>query len=172
MCTTGAEMNNELQTIRISELTETETHKKSDFLVVTDGETLDTKKETVENFTGNLVKLDGEQEITGDKVFRGGVNLGDNATVGGNQTETGRRESVASLGFVLDNFAKIKHEHDANEICDINERILDVTEPRYAKYNHHHDLSQIDNLTQLDERYSGKKHTHTTSEITDFEKGV
>jgi len=54
-------MNDKLQTIHISELTETETHKNSDFLVVTDGETLDTTKETIGNFTGNLVTLAGEQ---------------------------------------------------------------------------------------------------------------
>lgn len=65
-------MNDKLQTIHISELTETETHKNSDFLVVTDGETLDTTKETIGNFTGNLVALAGEQEITGKKTFGGG----------------------------------------------------------------------------------------------------
>jgi len=73
---------------------------------------------------------------------------------------------------VLDNFARLEHDHDAQEIRDIEERVLKVTEPRYAKYNHHHTLSQVDDIAKLDERYSEKKHTHTASEITDFAKGV
>jgi len=59
-------------TVRISELNGQDTHKDSDILVVTDGETLETRTESVGNFMRNQVTLDGDQTISGRKRFWGG----------------------------------------------------------------------------------------------------
>ena len=135
-----------LDTIRISELPEATGHADGDLLVVTGGEDLVTRKETVGNFTRNNVTLDGDQTITGRKTFwPGGVELGKNATMTCELPGNCPDASVVNAGFVRDNFAKKEHTHTRDEITD---------------------------LGGLDDVYSKLDHKHKAEDITDFKTEV
>ena len=156
-----------LDTIRISELPEATGHADGDLLVVTGGEDLVTRKETVGNFTRNNVTLDGDQTITGRKTFwPGGVELGKNATMTCELPGNCPDASVVNAGFVRDNFAKKEHTHTRDEITDLN-GLDDV----YSKLGHKHKAEDITDLGEFgDGRYSKLGHKHQLQDIKDIDK--
>ena len=155
--------NDELETIKISELNEQILHKDNDILVVTDGDTLVTKKETVGSFTRNNVTLDGDQSISGKKRFWGGVELGKDVTMTCELPGNCPDASVVNAGFVRDNFAKKEHTHTRDEITDLN-GLDDV----YSKLGHKHKLQDINDIDKLNLVYSKLDHKHKAEDITDL----